>query len=152
MIRIEAGMPTTRFCELIGMPERTWRRWQARARAGAPVKGPWPRPVRQGVHDAARRHALAHPAWGHRKVWAMVRHEGYQVSAATVLRLLREDGLILPSLSSFLCKWGGFLVLVGGGEGGDGVEENVVGLEVSSGLVDPLVEVGECCGVGVAGS
>ena len=97
MIRIEAGMPTTRFCELIGMPERTWRRWQARARAGAPVKGPWPRPVRQGVHDAARRHALAHPAWGHRKVWAMVRHEGYQVSAATVLRLLREDGLILPA-------------------------------------------------------
>lgn len=31
MIRTEAGMSTTRFCELIDMPERTWRRWQAKA-------------------------------------------------------------------------------------------------------------------------
>ena len=22
-------MPTTRFCQLVGIPERTWRRWQA---------------------------------------------------------------------------------------------------------------------------
>ncbi len=109
MIRIEAGMPTTRFCELIGMPERTWRRWQARARAGAPVKGPWPRPVRQGVHDAARRHALAHPAWGHRKVWAMVRHEGYQVSAATVKpRVLWRVGYLVTD-------WGSWLSVVGCG-------------------------------------
>ena len=26
VIRIDAGMPTTRFCSLIGVPERTWRR------------------------------------------------------------------------------------------------------------------------------
>ena len=32
MIRVEAGMPTTRFCSVIGVPERTWRRHQARAR------------------------------------------------------------------------------------------------------------------------
>lgn len=37
-------MPTSRFCAVIGVPERTWRRRQARARAGWP-KGPWPRPV-----------------------------------------------------------------------------------------------------------
>jgi transposase InsO family protein len=42
-------------------------------------------------------HALAHPVWGHRKVWAMVRHDGHVVSPATVLRLLREQGLILPA-------------------------------------------------------
>jgi hypothetical protein len=42
------------------------------------------------------RHALAHPAWGHRKVWAMVCHDGHVVSEATVLRLLRDEGLILP--------------------------------------------------------
>ncbi|MFE9789641.1 integrase core domain-containing protein [Nocardia salmonicida] len=46
---------------------------------------------------AARRRALAHPAWGHRKVWAMCRYDGYRVSQATVLRLLRNDGLILPT-------------------------------------------------------
>jgi putative transposase len=95
VIRSQAGMPTTRFCALIGVPERTWRRHQARTRAGAPVKGPWPRPARERVRDAARRHALAHPAWGHRKVWAMCRHDGHRVSQATVLRLLRDEGLLL---------------------------------------------------------
>jgi len=74
VIRVEAGMATVRFCSLIGMPERTWRRHQSRARADRATKGRWPRPVRAWVRDAARRHALAHPAWGHRKVWAMVRH------------------------------------------------------------------------------
>ena len=90
-------MPTSRFCELIGVPERTWRRHQARARTGGPVKGPWPRPVRTRVREAVRAHALAHPAWGHRKVWAMVRHDGHRVSEATVLRLLRDECLILEA-------------------------------------------------------
>lgn len=90
-------MSTARFCQLTGMPERTWRRWQARARAGLQAKGPWPRPARAAAAGLARRHALAHPAWGHRKIWAMVRHDGHVVSEATVLRLLRDEGLILPA-------------------------------------------------------
>lgn len=90
-------MPTSRFCELIGMPERTWRRHQARTRTGHPVKGPWPRPARSRVRESVRAHALAHPAWGHRKVWAMVRYDGHRVSQATVLRLLRDEGLILEA-------------------------------------------------------
>ncbi|MGH3430166.1 MAG: IS3 family transposase, partial [Mycobacteriales bacterium] len=97
MIRTEAGMSTTRFCVLIDMPERTWRRWQANTRAGAQPKGPWPRPARTAVAELALGHALAHPAWGHRKIWAMVRHGGYVVSEATILRLLRDEGLILPA-------------------------------------------------------
>lgn len=97
MIRVEAGMPTARFCRLVGVPERTWRRHQARARQGVQARGPWPRPVREGVRETARRHALAHPAWGHRKVWAMCRHDGHRVSQATVLRLLRDQGLLLEA-------------------------------------------------------
>lgn len=98
VIRVEAGMPTARFCRLIGVPERTWRRRQARARAAHRPKGPWPQPARRGpARDAVIGHALAHPAWGHRKVWAMARHDGYAVSQATVLRLLRDEGLILPA-------------------------------------------------------
>ncbi len=38
VIRTEAGIPTTRFCQLVGIPERTYRRWQAYARAGARSK------------------------------------------------------------------------------------------------------------------
>lgn len=97
MIRVQAGMPTTRFCGLIGVPERTWRRHQARARHGRQPKGPWPRPARERVREVARRHALAHPAWGHRKVWAMCRHDGLCVSQASVLRLLRDEGLLLEA-------------------------------------------------------
>ncbi|MHB1173263.1 MAG: transposase [Lacisediminihabitans sp.] len=79
------------------MPERTWRRWQAKARIARPPKGPWPQPARDAARDLAMAHATAHPAWGHRKVWAMTRHDGHRVSQATVLRLLRDEGLILPA-------------------------------------------------------
>lgn len=34
---------------------------------------------------------------GHRKIWAMTRHDGHKVSQATVLQLLRDEGLLLPS-------------------------------------------------------
>jgi putative transposase len=97
VIRVEAGMSTARFCRLIDMPERTWRRWQAKARVDRGPKGPWPRPARVSARDRVLVHALAHPAWGHRKVWAMTRHDGHVVSEATVLRLLRDEGLILPA-------------------------------------------------------
>jgi len=97
VIRVEAGMSTSRFCRLIDMPERTWRRWQARAHAGAPVRGPWPTPTSTAVTAAVVAHAEAHPAWGHRKVWAMCRYGGQQVSPATVLRIMRGRGLLLAA-------------------------------------------------------
>lgn len=89
MIRLQAGMSTARWCEKFDIPERTWRRWQARARAGEQTKGPWPRPAREAARDRVLAHANAHPAWGHRKIWAMVRHEGHVVSEATVLGVER---------------------------------------------------------------
>jgi putative transposase len=92
-------MPTARFCRLIGMPERTWRRRQARARAGYPAKGPWPAPVAERVEPEVVKHAEAHTAWGHRKVWAMTRYDGQQVSASTVLRVLRRRGLVAEAAS-----------------------------------------------------
>lgn len=90
-------MSTARFCRLIDMPEQTWRRWQAKTRAGVQANGPWPQPARESVRDRVLFHATAHPAWGHRKIWAMARHDGHVVSEATVLRLLRDEGLILPA-------------------------------------------------------
>ena len=77
MIRVEAGMSTARFCQLIDMPERTWRRWQAKARAGQQAKGPWPQPARDQARELILTHAKKHSAWGHRKIWAMVRHDGH---------------------------------------------------------------------------
>lgn len=43
-----------------------------------------PRPARSAAAELAVKHALAHPARGHRKVCAMVRHDGHVVSEATL--------------------------------------------------------------------
>ena len=51
MIRQDAAMPVSRFCALIGIPRRSYARWQARARVGAPVKGPWPAPVVDAIES-----------------------------------------------------------------------------------------------------
>jgi putative transposase len=96
VIRIQAGMPTTRFCALIGVPERTWRRHQARARAGRRGAGGRGRPA-NGFATRPVGTRWPHPARGQRKVWAMCRHDGHRVSQATVLRLLRDEGLLLEA-------------------------------------------------------
>jgi hypothetical protein len=41
--------------------------------------------------------AKKHPAWGHRKIWAMARHAGHQLTMSTVLRVLRDEGLLLEA-------------------------------------------------------
>jgi hypothetical protein len=87
-------MPTARFCTLIGRPARAWRRWQAKARADQQPKGPWPQPVRDAAKDTVVKHATAHTAWGHRKIWAMTRRDGVPVSASTVMRALRDENLL----------------------------------------------------------
>ena len=90
-------MPTARFAALIGVPERTYRRWQAKARMGGPSKGPWPTPARDAHRAVVVDLATAHPAWGHRKVWAMARHAGHRVACSTVLRILDEENLLLKA-------------------------------------------------------
>lgn len=64
VIRVDAGMPISRFCTVIGMPERSWRRWQAKARAEQPPKGPWPQPVRENAKAFIAAHATEHVAGG----------------------------------------------------------------------------------------
>jgi len=87
-------MPTTRFVELVGIPLRTYRRWQAKARVGHPPKGPWPAPVRAQHRESVVEIAKEHPAWGHRKVWATARYAGHRLSMSSVLRVLTEADLI----------------------------------------------------------
>jgi len=55
VIRLEAGMPTVRFTRLLGVPERSYRRWQQRQRQGRPVKGPWPAPAADRIEPTAIR-------------------------------------------------------------------------------------------------
>jgi transposase InsO family protein len=95
VIRVEEGVSTTRFCELIEMPERTWRRWQAKARRGQPPKGPWPTPAQDAIELDAIAMAKDWPAWGHRKVTALLAGDGHVVNESTVKRVLRRNDLLL---------------------------------------------------------
>jgi putative transposase len=90
-------MSTARFCRLLDIPERTWRRKQARARTIGFSLGPWPRPARDRSRHVIADLARKHPAWGHRKIWAMARHGGHQLTMSTVLRVLRDEGLLLEA-------------------------------------------------------
>ena len=62
VIRREAGMSTSRFVKLIDMPERTWRRWQAKARQDRRPTGPWPQPARTAARDLVVGHAYYYGA------------------------------------------------------------------------------------------
>ena len=51
MIRQQARMPTLRFTTLFGIPERSYRRWQAKARDDRPARGPWPTPAQDQFEE-----------------------------------------------------------------------------------------------------
>ncbi|MGW6928434.1 transposase [Lentzea sp. NPDC054927] len=87
----------SRFAALAGIPERTYWRRLARHRAGGPSKGPWSAPKVDTVEATAAKYAADWPAWGHRKIAAMMRADGHTVSTSTVERALRRRGLLLPS-------------------------------------------------------
>jgi putative transposase len=94
MIRLQAGVGVRRFCALAGIPTTTWYRQRQRALGGRSAKGPWPQPVRDRVAAVVHAYALRYPAWGHRKIWALVLADGYEVSMRTVHRILDERGLL----------------------------------------------------------
>lgn len=97
MIRLDAGMPTSRYCRMLGIPERSYRRWQARARQQRKPLGPWPRPVSVRVEAELVRLAGRWPAWGHRILAQIGRLDhGLAVSDSTAYRVLDRAGLCLP--------------------------------------------------------
>ncbi len=99
MIRQEAGLSVSRFCQLTGYARASFYRHRTKAsRTGSSpvVKGPWPAPVRERFSEEIIDFALAWPAWGYRKIWALMRAQGYQVSQSTVRRELSTRGLLHP--------------------------------------------------------
>ena len=96
MMRQQAGLSVRRFCELAGIARAGWYRQARRALEGRPVLGPWPAPVRDLVEQPAAQLALEWPAWGHRKIHALLAVDGFHASQATVRRALGRRGLLQP--------------------------------------------------------
>jgi putative transposase len=94
-MRAQAGLSVSRFCALIGMSRSTWHRRSRRSASAG--KGPWPAPVRDAIEDLAADYALHWPAWGHRKLHALMAFDGVEASEATVKRALRRRGLLQPA-------------------------------------------------------
>ena len=91
--RAAAELPVARFAALAGIPERTYHRRLATLRSGdAPVKGPWPTPAVDATEALAAKYAADWPAWGHRKIAAMMRADGHQASTSTVERACAAVG------------------------------------------------------------
>jgi transposase InsO family protein len=97
MIRTEAQLPVSRFAELIDLPRRTYHARLAKHRAGEPARGPWPAPVVDRIEPIVAKYAGDWDAWGHRKIWALARHDGVDVgSASSVCRAMARRGLLQP--------------------------------------------------------
>lgn len=97
MMRAEAGLSVSRFCAIAGVPRASWYRRARRAAQGRPALGPWPAPVRDRIEQPAAQLALEWPAWGHRKIHALLTVDGYEASQATVRRALARRGLLQPA-------------------------------------------------------
>jgi putative transposase len=98
VIRTDAGVSVTRLCQLLGMPRATWYRWRTAVAGSAsrPGKGPWPAPVVDAIEPLAAKHAETWAAWGHRKIWALLRADGVAASPASVRRAMARRGLLQP--------------------------------------------------------
>ena len=95
MIRREAGISTARFCRLVGLPERSYRRWQQRERQGRPAKGPWPTPSADRIEPMAVEYADRYPQWGSRTIATLMRIEGHEAPDSTTYRALKRAGRVL---------------------------------------------------------
>lgn len=95
-MRQQAGLSVSRFCELAGIPRASWYRRARRAAEGRPALGSWPAPVRDRIEQPAAQLALEWPAWGHRKIHALLAVDGFHASQATVRRALARRGLLQP--------------------------------------------------------
>ena len=96
LIRAEGGVPVRRFLGRLGIPASTWYHWRAAHLHGRPVRR-WPAPVVDAIEARAAEQAYRWSAWGHRKIWAMLRADGVRVSRSSVLRALARRNLLLPA-------------------------------------------------------
>jgi len=73
-----------RACEVIGQPRST-QRYAAKERDGE-------KSLVTKMLELVRRH----PRYGYRRVWALLRNEGFRVNVKRVYRLCRKEGLKVP--------------------------------------------------------
>ncbi|GAA2078255.1 IS3 family transposase [Actinomadura alba] len=89
-------MPVSRFCQLTGIPRRTYTRKLAKRRSGPVGKWPWPAPVVDELKPVVAKYAADWPTWGHRKIHWLMAADGIAGSASSVERAMRRRDLLQP--------------------------------------------------------
>lgn len=88
-------MSVRRFVARLGIPRATYYYWRTAYLEGREVSR-WPAPVVDAIEEAAAEKAHAYSAWGHRKIWEMLRRDGTAVSQSSVKRALARRDLLQP--------------------------------------------------------
>ncbi len=86
-----------RFCRRFGIPPSTWYYWRRGHLQGREVRR-WPTPALDAVEDlaVAKKDDERFSAWGHRKIYGLLRADGVKTSPSSVKRALARKGLLLP--------------------------------------------------------
>jgi len=93
MTRSQGLLGIERMCALADVSRAGYyRHWQASA----------PRQEEAGLRDAVQRVALAQRHYGHRRIAALLRREGWRVNKKRVLRLMRADNLLCLRKRAFV--------------------------------------------------
>ncbi len=88
-------MTVVRFAARLGIPRNTWYYWRAASQGGRLTRR-WPAPVVDAIEDDVAAMHAKHDAWGHRKIWGLMRADGYRISQSSVKRALARRDLLLP--------------------------------------------------------
>jgi hypothetical protein len=89
-------MSIVRFCDRYGIPRATWYYWRRTHLAGREARR-WPAPVVDAIEGPAAEKAHKYSQWGHRKIWNLLRRDGYFVSQSSVKRAMARRGLLMPA-------------------------------------------------------
>jgi putative transposase len=85
MLQERLSVSERRACRIAGQHRSTQRHQSARRRDRDDV-------LRVRLRELSR----AHPRWGYRRAWALLRGEGFEVNRKKIQRLWREEGLRVP--------------------------------------------------------
>jgi len=96
-VRQEFGLGVNAFLRLSGMSKSTYYRRRRQPKAGQSSSTFRPRPKQEAIREHAREVALAFPTYGYRKVWVELIRRGMVATESTVYRVLKQEGLLLPT-------------------------------------------------------
>jgi transposase InsO family protein len=93
MMERQGEIGIERMCTLAGVSRAGYyRHWQASA----------PRAAETELRDAVQKVVLGNRKYGHRRVTADLRHQGWSVNKKRILRIMREDNLLCVSRRAYM--------------------------------------------------